>query len=292
MAPIKKTMTSKQLFDLLEISKKDSGVQVSWSSTKLDELVNNIATEVNTYDSSPALGACQTLVSNGGHWLDKEAVKKMFTSLGADSARSYTLPIAYSAPVIHTISPVSSGNSGTIYLTFDDGLTYGNQIMNYAACYGVKVTFFELGVLANRDATALHRAIAEGHAVQSHGYEHALYDYGQRSYDWEYNDIKQSVDTITNITGVRPTYFRPPGGNRSATTYDAASANGINLILWGVSSGDGANIGTSATCSNVLARAFSGATVLLHSSKGDSAAAVPCIIEGLAAQGYSMQALR
>jgi peptidoglycan/xylan/chitin deacetylase (PgdA/CDA1 family) len=187
---------------------------------------------------------------------------------------------------------VAAGSSGTIYLTFDDGLAYGNQVMNYAACYGVKVTFFEIGELANRDATALRRAIAEGHAVQSHGHFHALYDYGDRSYDWEYNDIAQSIIDIQSITGVRPTYFRPPGGNRSATTYAAAAANGVKLILWADSSGDGANIGTSATCANALAGAFSGATILLHSSKSDTAAAVPCIIEGLAARGYNMQALR
>jgi peptidoglycan/xylan/chitin deacetylase (PgdA/CDA1 family) len=286
------TLTSKQLFDLLEISKDGSEVKVDWSLARLDELVGSIAAKVDTNNSSPALGACQSLVSTGGNWLDKTATKKIFTDLGADSLRNYTLPIIYHAPVISNISPVVGGNSGIIYLTFDDGLTYGNQIMNYAACYGVKVTFFELGTLANRDASALRRAIAEGHAVQSHGYEHALYDYGARSYDWQYNDINQSINAITSVTGVRPTYFRPPGGNRNASTYDATSANGVSLILWGVSSGDGASIGTSATCSNVLARAFAGASVLLHSSKGDTAAAVPCIIEGLAARGYNMQALR
>lgn len=291
-ADYKQTLTPERLLGLLEISKGDSGVQANWSSAKLDEFIDSIANEVNTYSSSPALGGCQRLVSVGGNWLDKAATKKIFTDLGADSPRSYNLPVTYHAPVVNTISPVGPGNSGVIYLTFDDGLAYGDQIMNYAACYGVKVTFFELGVLANRDAVALRRAIAEGHTVQSHGYEHALFDYGQRSYDWQYNDIRQSIDAIAGITGVRPTYFRPPGGNRSATTYDAAGANGINLILWGVSSGDGANIGASATCSNVLARAFSGATVLLHSSKGDTTAAVPCIIEGLAARGYNMQALR
>lgn len=286
------TLASKQLFDLLEISKKDNDVQVGWSSAKLDELVNNIATAVNTYESGPSLGGCQYLASAGGNWLDKAAAKKILTDLGADSPRSYTLPITYHAPVIGNLSPVAVGNSGTIYLTFDDGLQYGNQIMNYASCYGVKVSFFELGNRVGTDAAALSRAVAEGHSVQSHGYEHALFDYGDRSYDWQFNDISQSINSIMSVTGVRPTYFRPPGGNRSATTYQAAGANGINLILWGVSSGDGANIGTSATCSNVLARAFSGASVLLHSSKGDTAAAVPCIIEGLAARGYNMQALR
>lgn len=285
------TQTPAQIFALLDISNKGADLQFNWSS-RLDDLINNIANSVNTYNASPALGSCQYLINSGGSWLDKVATKKIFTDLGAASLRDYTLPVVYHAPVIGSRNPVAAGNSGVVYLTFDDGLTYGDQIMNYAACYNVKVTFFELGSRVGVDAAPLRRAIAEGHAVQSHGFEHAMYDYGQRSYDWQYNDINQSISAITSVTGVRPTYFRPPGGNRSANTYAAASANGLNLILWGLSSTDTTGIGPSAICSTVLAGIYPGASVLMHSVKQTTAAAVPCIIEGLAARGYSMQALR
>ena len=287
-------LTSEQLLALFEISKNDSGVQIGWSSTKLDELVNDIATKVNSYDSRPALGACQYLSSGGGYWLDKEATKKIFTDLGVDSVRLYTLPIIYHAPVVGTRTPLPHGNSGTIFLTYDDGLTYGDRIMNLAACYGIKVTFFELGTRVGTDAVPLRRAIAEGHAVQSHGYEHAMFDYGNRSYDWQNNDISQSISAITNVTGVRPTYFRPPGGNRSDVTYQAAAANGVNLILWGDASRDSAPTGVTSyiTCANVLAGAYPGASVLMHSTNQSTPEALPCIAEGLAARGYNMQALR
>lgn len=285
------TQTSEQLFALLDISNNGSDLQFGWSP-RLDVLVNDIASKVNTYNSSPALGACQYLISSGGYWLDTAATKKIFTDLGTASSRDYNLPIIYHTPVIGGRSPVAAGTRGTVYLTFDDGLTYGDQIMNYAACYGVKVTFFELGSRVGVDAVPLRRAIAEGHAVQSHGFEHAMYDYGQRSYDWQFNDISQSIDAITSVTGVRPTYFRPPGGNRSDNTYAAASANGLKLILWGLSSTDTTGIGSSAICSIVVAGIYPGASVLMHSIKQTTAGAVPCIIEGLAAKGYNMQALR
>jgi len=288
-------LTTEQLLGLIEVSKTETGVQVSWSSSKLDALVNDIATKVNTSDSSnPSLGTCQYLARGGGNWLDTVAVKKMFTNITGDSPRSYELPITYRAPTIGNRSHLPAGSKGTIYLTYDDGMTYANQIMNYASCYGIKVTFFEIGTRVQEDAVALRRAIAEGHAVQSHGYEHAIYDYGDRTYDWQYNDINRSINVITGITGVRPTYFRPPGGNRSANTYAAASTNGINLILWNDASRDSAPTGvTSAlTCNNVLAGAYPGASVLMHSTNKSTAEALPCIAEGLAARGYSMQALR
>lgn len=287
------TLDSKQLFALLDIVKKGTEIQVSWSS-RLDDLVNSIADQVNNYNGNPALSGCQYLISSGGNWLDKESTKKIFTDLGADSSRNYNLPVNYYAPAVGTIKPVAWGNSGTIFLTFDDGMTYADQIMNYASCYGVKVTFFEIGERAGSDAAQLQRAIAEGHAVQSHGHYHALYDYGSRTYDWQFNDMQQSITDIMSITGVRPTYFRPPGGNRSDLTYQAAAANGLNLILWGDSSRDSTvgGLSSSATCANVLAGAYPGASVLMHSTHASTAAAFPCIVEGLAARGYNMQALR
>ncbi len=288
----KRILPSEQLLGLLEISKSDSGIQVGWSSARLDELINGIASKVNYSNSSPVVGSCEYLISNGGYWLDKAATKKFIQSLGPNSSRSYTLPVIYHEAVIGKRSPVKSGTRGTVYLTFDDGLLYGNQIMNYAACYGIKITFFEIGSRGFTDAVALRRAVNEGHAVQSHGYDHAATNYGEHSYEWQFNDIKKSIDTIISITGIRPTYFRPPGGNRSTDTYTAANNNGLKLILWGASSADTAGISSSAICSNVLNHAFSGASVLMHSTKQTTANAVPCIIEGLAARGYSMQALR
>ena len=288
------TQTPQQLLALLDISKKGSDVQISWSDSKLDSLVNDIASKVNTYNGTPALGVCQYVSSSGGNWLDTAATKKIFTDLGADSSQSYTLPINYHATVIGSHAPVAYGNRGTIYLTFDDGMTYADQIMNYASCYGIKVTFFEIGDRAGSDAVQLRRAIAEGHAVQSHGHYHALYDYGSRTYDWQYNDINQSITDIMSITGVRPTYFRPPGGNRSDITYSAAAANGLTLILWGDASRDSTvgGLSSATTCANVLAGAYPGASVLMHSTKLSTANAIPCIVEGLAARGYNMQALR
>jgi peptidoglycan-N-acetylglucosamine deacetylase len=291
-------LNPKDLLGLLDITKKESKMQIDWSSARLDSLVQDIAAKVETKDKAPSMRADQYLISYGGYRLDKGATKKIFEGLSANSSRSYNLSVAHVAPVIGTrkvaalTTPIVNGNGSAIYLTFDDGLTYGNQIMNYAAQYGAKITFFELGSRVGTDAAALRRAIAEGHAVQSHGYEHAMYDYGQRSYDWQYNDIKQSIGAIMNVTGVRPTYFRPPGGNRSASTYTAASANGLKLILWGASSKDTAGIGSAVICANVLAGAYPGASILMHSVKITTTNAVPCIMQGLAARGYSMQALR
>ncbi len=287
------TVSSTELLALIDINKDTSGIHVNWSSSRLDELVAKIAGSVNTSNSAPSLSGCQYLISSGGHWLNNSNTKNIFLNLNGDSSRSYDLQIDNHAASVGTRNQVSAGGK-VIYLTYDDGMTYADRIMDYASCYGVKVTFFELGTRVDTDAAQLRRAIAEGHAVQSHGYEHALYDYGNRSYDWEYNDMSHSISAIQGITGVRPTYFRPPGGNRSDTTYSAAAANGLHLILWDDASRDATvgGLSSSETCANVLAGAYSGASVLMHSTHYSTAEAMPCIVEGLAARGYTMAALR
>ena len=289
-----RTLTQDQLINLLEISKIDNKLTVGWSDTKINELINEIASNVDTYDESPSLGTCQYLIHVGGNWLDKDVTKKIFNDLVTNKNRTYNLTITHHDPNIGTRTPVPSGKNGTVYLTFDDGMSFADQIMDYASCYGVKVTFFELGSRVDSDSSGLQRAITEGHAVQTHGYEHATTDYGTgHTYDWQYNDIAHSINVITIITGVRPTYFRPPGGNRTQITYDAASANNVKLILWSVSSADTvAEFDSSAICNNVLNGAFDGASILMHSTKQQSADAVPCIIEGLSAKGFNMVALR
>ncbi len=288
-------LSPEQLVGMIEINKNSKGVQVNWSVAKLDTLVTDIASEVDINNSdSPSLSACQYLINTSGNWLDRDATKKIFEDLATNNKREYNLPIVFHEASIGTRVPVKNGTAGTVYLTFDDGMTFANQIMDYASCYGIKVTFFETGMRAADDAVALRRAVNEGHAVQSHGYEHAATNYASaHDYSWQNNDIAQSISAITNITGIRPTYFRPPGGNRSPTTYTAAAANGINVILWGVTAADTVEtFGQDAICANVVNGAFDGASILMHSTKQKTANAVPCIIEGLAAKGYNMQALR
>lgn len=190
------------------------------------------------------------------------------------------------------MTPVKAGSKGTVYLTFDDGMSYGGTIMYYASCYGIKVAFFIIGSRAGIDALGMAAAIAAGHAVQSHGWEHAMYDYGERSYAWQYSDIANSIAVIQGITGVRPTYFRPPGGNCSTITHAAAAANNINLILWGATSADTSTSSSWQICQNILNLTQAGDSILAHSIKSATAAALPCIIEGLAKKGFTMRALR
>lgn len=290
------TVSAERIFSFLTFSPNTdkTALQIGWNDDTLNTLASELAVQTDTNNPAPALGNCEILNWAGGNRLDKENLKNVFKNLPSQSARSYTVKVDYFGPSIQKITPVSvSGSKGTIYLTYDDGMTYANQLMNYAACYGIKITFFAIGERAGTDAGPIQRAVASGHAVQSHGYQHLAGNYASgHSYDWQYEDIRKSIEAITSVSGIRPTYFRPPGGNKNADTYAAAAANGVTLVLWRTTSIDTVYTSPAKVCSNVLAGAMAGGTVLMHASKAVEPAAMPCIVTGLAKAGFGFAALR
>jgi len=287
-------ISPKELFELLTFTPREGKVKIDWSETALNRLLNKIAAATDNNNPTPKLGKCETLIWAGGYRLDKTATKNFFKNLGANQSRTLTLKVDYFAPSVKKIQPVANnGSAGTIYLTYDDAMTYSHRIMDLAECYGVKVTFFVIGQRARLDAGPMRRAVANGHAIQSHGYEHDARNYATgHDYSWQYRDIRKSIEVITAITKIRPTYFRPPGGNHNQDTYKAAAANGVKLILWGITSIDTVYTSPVTLCRNVLQKALPNRSVLAHSTKSATVAAFPCIVEGLSRAGYRMAALR
>ena len=278
-------ISPEEILALIDFDHQTDWQKINWGENKLDELVNKITQEIGA--ANPNKEICQK--NQSAKILASDKLKLFIKGLENDTERTYILETSNDDK-----SPKSDLKlgSGTIYLTFDDGLTHGDTIMDYADCYDIKITFFEIAARAKTDTKQLIRAVNEGHAVESHGFLHAVYDYGTgHSYGWQYNDILSSINILKNITGKRPKFFRPPGGNKTKDTYAAAAAAGVKLILWNISSIDTKPIPASEICHNVLSHAKNNGVVLMHSTHSETAKAVPCIIEGLLYKGYALKAL-
>src|SRR5699024_7152077 len=99
-----------------------------------------------------------------------------------------------------------------IALTFDDGPMPNstNRILETLNQYDAKATFFMLGnnVKANTD---LAKKVADnGHEIANHSITHA--DLNKISTEQIRNEMINSKEIVTNITGETPTLFRPPYG--------------------------------------------------------------------------------
>jgi peptidoglycan/xylan/chitin deacetylase (PgdA/CDA1 family) len=159
-----------------------------------------------------------------------------------------------------------------VALTFDDGPDPVSTppILDALDRLGWRATFFCLGAQVRR-SPALAREIAErGHEVAVHGDRHV--SHLRRPATWTVPDVRRARNTIAEITGTDPCWFRPPYGAVSASSLVATRAAGLQLVLWTTWGLDWRAHATGRTVTANVARTFRpGATVLLHDSDITSA---------------------
>ena len=92
----------------------------------------------------------------------------------------------------------------------------------------VRCTFFTLGRTAERYPEWIKRLHAAGHEIASHGYGHDLLSHLNPSSFRD--DIRKSLDVISEITGVRPQGYRAPYfslGKEQRWAYDVMLEEGL-----------------------------------------------------------------
>ncbi len=198
---------------------------------------------------------------------------------------------------------VQTGNK-VCYLTFDDGPSEVTlSILATLKKYNVKATFFVTGAGKTAYLSNIHN---EGHTLALHCNSH-VYAQVYKSESAYFADLKAISDKVEKVTGTKPMVVRFPGG--SSNTASRAYTKGLMTTLtkklpamgyayfdWNVSSEDAGGARTAAAIrNNVLngAKGKSSVCVLMHDAgdKRATAAALPGIIEGLKAQGFTFKVL-
>ena len=190
-------------------------------------------------------------------------------------------------------------NGCTVYLTFDDGPgVYTPQILSELRAKGVAATFFVLGEHAAQLANIVQQEHADGDAIGNHSWDHP--DLTTLSAEQVRTQLASTNDEITNLTGTRPTLWRPPWGFFNGTVTQVASSLGLSMRLWDVNPEDYNLPGVDAIVSRVVDNVSDGAIILLHDSapsfeqpedRSQTVAALPTIIDTLQARGYSFGTL-
>jgi peptidoglycan-N-acetylglucosamine deacetylase len=164
------------------------------------------------------------------------------------------------------------GSADHVALTFDDGPDPASTpyFLDELARLDMRATFFMLGVNADVHRGVAADVVAAGHEVAAHGYHHRsqLFSPPGRVRD----DIRHGVDTVAEVTGHTPRWYRPPFGTLSNAGLLAAQRFGLRTVLW---SAWGKDWSERATSDSVLAELDKdlgpGVTVLLHDSDCASA---------------------
>jgi peptidoglycan/xylan/chitin deacetylase (PgdA/CDA1 family) len=179
----------------------------------------------------------------------------------------------------------------TFALTFDDGpnASFTPLVLSVLARAHVLATFFEIG----REAQALPdltRAVVQaGNFVGNHTFSHPyLTGLDPGTFGFQ---VDRTTQILQGITGRAPRCLRPPYGATNGSIVARLAARGIQQQMWTVDPSDYKLPPPDAIVANVLANAHPGGVVILHDGGGDrsrTVAALPMIIDGLRATGYTL----
>ena len=198
-------------------------------------------------------------------------------------------------------SLLGRGAATTVAQTIHDGPHPEGTpaVLDALDAQGWTATFFVLGVEARRHPEVVRETLRRGHEIALHGDEHR---YLIARAPWTaYDDLARARDSVGEITGVQPHWWRPPYGVLSGPALLAARRLGLRPILW---SAWGRDWRAEATAESVVgdltATTLPGGTLLLHDSDVTSApgswrttvAALPALSDHVAAAGVKVVALR
>ena len=212
----------------------------------------------------------------------------------------------HAAPALAGVSPfgirftpalVGRGRPEHVALTFDDGPDSASTpaFLEVLDGLGWKATFFMLGTRA-REAPGLTADVAAaGHEIAVHGDEHR--NMLRRMPGAAADDIRRCRDTLADLAGVQPRWFRPPFGILSYGALRGAKRVDLSTVLWTTWGRDWRKDATPASITDdVLRRYVNGGTVLLHDTDGESypgswqntLGALPLLAEVFASRGLQV----
>lgn len=174
-----------------------------------------------------------------------------------------------------------------IALTFDDGphATLTPKLLDILKEKGVKATFFVLGQCVEANPDVLQRAVAEGHEIGNHSWDHKAFPKVGAS--GLTSQITNTNAAIEKAGGPKPTLVRPPyGATNSAITKRLNEEFGLKVIMWDVDPLDWKVRNSEHVRSEILKGTKSGSIVLAHDIHPTTVAAMPQTIDELKAKGF------
>jgi peptidoglycan/xylan/chitin deacetylase (PgdA/CDA1 family) len=187
-----------------------------------------------------------------------------------------------------------------VALTFDDGPDPEGTpaVLAGLAALGWTATFFLLGSQTRRHPEIARELVRAGHEIALHGDEHR--NHLLRDPRWIGRDLARATATVTEVTGVRPRWFRPPYGVLSGGSLRATARLGLTPVLWTAWGKDWLPSTPERVVDHLRRDLRPGGTLLLHDSDCTStpgswratAAALPLLAEELDRRALTARPLR
>ncbi|MFC8434632.1 polysaccharide deacetylase family protein [Streptomyces sp. NPDC057253] len=200
-------------------------------------------------------------------------------------------PVDAVKPVDVTIVHASDKGPRGVNITIDDGPdpVWTPQVLDVLRQYGVKATFCMVGTQAQAHPELVKRVVAAGHRLCDHSVSHDT-TMDKKSEAYQSQQILDAERMITEASGgVRPLYYRAPGGAFTPYSRKLAASRGMRPLGWNVDSKDFERPGTAAIITTVEHELRNGPTILFHDAGGDRGETVEALrqlLPQLRTEGY------
>ncbi|MGW1211527.1 polysaccharide deacetylase family protein [Streptomyces sp. NPDC002499] len=244
----------------------------------------------------------------GGHgWYGKVFGAALGVALLAAGASTWTAQAGAPSPKAAASAPSAAGghvervavtiahasDKGTrgVNITIDDGPDpeWTPQVLDVLKEFGVKATFCMVGTQAQAHPDLVKQVVAAGHRLCDHSVSHDT-TMDKKSQAYQSQQILDAERMITEASGgVRPMYYRAPGGAFTPYSRNLAASHGMRPLGWNVDTKDFEQPGTDAIVATVQRELPNGPTLLFHDAGGDRSQTVEAlrrILPQLKQQGY------
>lgn len=179
-----------------------------------------------------------------------------------------------------------------VALTFDDGphAECTPRILDVLYQAGAKATFFMPGYAVKAHPEVARRVLADGHLIGNHSYHHRAF--GKLTLAGQLAEIREAQFAIGEVTGVAPSFFRPPQGVLSPGLLYGAYRLGLKTVLCSRDSHDWSGISDqeiARVCSSK--HVVSGDIFAFHDDEPATVRALPGICEQIKAEGFKLVCL-
>lgn len=177
-----------------------------------------------------------------------------------------------------------------VALTFDDGPSpdWTATDLDTLEQTHTPATFFVVGASARAYPDLIRREARDG-VIAMHTWDHPyMTKLSPDARAWELAHTAQAIHADLGPNYCLP-YWRPPFGDLNADVVAQMRAMGLTTVTWDVDPQDWSSPGVQIIADRVLSHVHPGAIILLHDGyfhRGETAHALPLIIQGLHDRGY------
>jgi peptidoglycan/xylan/chitin deacetylase (PgdA/CDA1 family) len=200
-------------------------------------------------------------------------------------------PIARTYPPELDILLAGTSQRREIALTFDDGPhpEHLPRLLALLREHNVKATFFLIGQKVEQHPDLAHLIVQDGHEIANHTYTHLTLS--QLPSEEVEAEIVRGNQAIEQACGVRPRFFRPPGGKMNDEVLRIATRLGMTTVLWTENPGDYSLPTPDLILHGIVKSIHPGSVVLLHNGIKNTEQMLPTLITYLRRQGYEFVTL-